>query len=521
MGFDLYDALLFALTAVTAFGVVSNLVARSGGTRRAASGFGLLGALFVGGLGNLEGLLEGLYSSRALPGSFWFRINIPDLAGSLQNGSFYPGSGWWWWRASRVLRDLDLFSKPVLYQPIDEFPFFSFLLGDNHPHKLALPFVLLAIGLAANLFFQVQQMQPNPEGDPPAAKRRWIGWAWLWRREIGKSLFYAIVLGGLAFLNTWDFPIYLGLVLLAYAAGRYLSVQHNDSSAQPIQPNLRRIVLETAALGFGLGLASILLYSFFYLSFSSQAGGVLPYVFQPTRLAQYLVMFGPFVFILVFFIYTAARRTVPRGSLLRSFARAWLAITGLCFSIFILLLAAGLLLFNSSSTEIQSTILRMLGGLTPADAFGRILQARVFQPWLYLVLSTLMALALTAILSRARAEQTQPAARFALLLAFTGLALTLVVEFVYLRDNFGMRMNTVFKLYFQAWVMMACASAYGVWWVCRSAARPVRVIFQVGVTAADGSRAGLHGHGHIQPHGRLPVYAQPGCGRDFRGQISG
>ena len=61
-----------------------------------------------------------------------------------------------------MLHDLDLFAKPVVYQPIDEFPFFSFLLGDNHPHKLALPFVLLAIGLAANLLFQVQQMQPEP-----------------------------------------------------------------------------------------------------------------------------------------------------------------------------------------------------------------------------------------------------------------------------------------------------------------------------------------------------------------------
>ena len=53
-----------------------------------------------------------------------------------------------------MLRDLDLFYKPVPYQPIDEFPFFSFLLGDNHPHKLALPFVLLCVGLALNLLLK-------------------------------------------------------------------------------------------------------------------------------------------------------------------------------------------------------------------------------------------------------------------------------------------------------------------------------------------------------------------------------
>jgi len=35
------------------------------------------------------------------------------------------------------------------------------------------------------------------------------------------------------------------------------------------------------------------------------------------------------------------------------------------------------------------------------------------------------------------------------------------VEFVYLRDIFGTRMNTVFKFYFQAWVVWGIAGAYG------------------------------------------------------------
>ncbi|PJF23940.1 MAG: hypothetical protein CUN53_20355, partial [Phototrophicales bacterium] len=40
--------------------------------------------------------------------------------------------------------------------------------------------------------------------------------------------------------------------------------------------------------------------------------------------------------------------------------------------------------------------------------------------------------------------------------------LTLAPEFVYLRDNFGTRMNTIFKFYYQAWLLWGIASAYAV-----------------------------------------------------------
>jgi len=41
----------------------------------------------------------------------------------------------------------------------------------------------------------------------------------------------------------------------------------------------------------------------------------------------------------------------------------------------------------------------------------------------------------------------------------------LCVELFYLRDSFGVRMNTVFKFYYQAWVMLGCAGAYAIWWL--------------------------------------------------------
>jgi uncharacterized membrane protein len=41
--------------------------------------------------------------------------------------------------------------------------------------------------------------------------------------------------------------------------------------------------------------------------------------------------------------------------------------------------------------------------------------------------------------------------------------LTLIPDFAYLQDGFGVRINTVFKLYYQGWLLWSIASAFGLW----------------------------------------------------------
>jgi YYY domain-containing protein len=506
VAFDLYDSLLFALTLIGSFGVVYNLVASTLEARHKEGevppspgpplAAGVLGGLLVTIMGNLEGVLESLHASGVLPVSFWAWIDIPGLAAERVTASWYPGDIFlWWWRASRVLADKNFLGQNMIVQPIDEFPFFSFLLGDNHPHVLALPFVLLAIALAFNLLLRQIGKERSPVIEVAASESQsrppwWNPVAFAFDDDWLLFIFSALILGALGFLNTWDLPIYLGLVMLVYGLGLVMVKGRLD----------RDIIVRTVVLGLGLGILSGLLYTFFYLSFSSQAAGILPYVFPPTRLPQYLVMFGSFIFLIVCFLISYLRQPgEQRRRLLKSALTWWWRILLICIGLYLLImLLIAIALFLQQmlpGSTLGVTIQSILGGMSLNQAFGASVIARLHDPWLLILLSALLALVLANVGSllhkRLTSEEPQsgvisplPAVSsdaFVFILIFTGLALTLVVEFLYLRDSFGVRMNTVFKFYYQAWIMLGCASAYGVWWLLDRLKKPaMRVLFVSG-----------------------------------------
>jgi uncharacterized membrane protein len=65
---------------------------------------------------------------------------------------------------------------------------------------------------------------------------------------------------------------------------------------------------------------------------------------------------------------------------------------------------------------------------------------------------------------------------FVLLLIFTAALLTLGPEFVYLRDNFGQRLNTTFKFYYQAWVMFGVAGLFALDYLWRELTGRARLV---------------------------------------------
>jgi YYY domain-containing protein len=540
VAFNLGVATWFALTLLGAFSVVYDLVraaalrrlpawtagaratpgsAQAVATRPPGIGrgirYGLLGALLVGILGNLEGLLEMAYNASLVPLRWIQWFDIKDLTGSAPTGAL-SGGFWWWWHASRVVHDQLLGNT---FEVIDEFPFFSFLLGDLHPHVLALPFALLAIALALNLLLETTdlRLQATPPqaavgragSESPVASLFRSFWSFLGHATGlgGPGIFlYALALGALSFLNTWDFPIYLVLVALALGIG--LASNHGLG---------RAVFGRVIGAGVLFGLLGVLLYLPFYLGFQSQAGGILPNLFFPTRFGQYFLMFGPFLVVAVFFLLVVAHE-LPRNEWLGRALRLlfWLVLLPVLF--LGLLLVSALVLPAPLGTAVGDLVFRSngqvanaLGDRTTGQAAALVLQLRAANPWTFLVVAGLIAWAGGVLWSYFSTAEPQDAGSteslatgagtdltrsraakdalcspvtidlFVVLMIGVALLLTLAVEFVFLKDYFSSRMNTVFKFYYQAWILLALAAGYGLSRLAERETRPAYALPGLGL----------------------------------------
>jgi len=488
IAFNLGIALLFAWTLTGAFSVVYNLAAgfreqvcrtqaaapaagREGAHSGAAIRFGLLGAWLVAVAGNLEGFFEMLHSRGLVSEAFWNWLDIKNLANATVTGNWYPTDNWWWWRASRVIHDRDFLGNSV--EVIDEFPFFSFMLGDMHPHVLALPFVLLAVGLSLNLVLSSRRNEAHPpdENSTLSTLRYTFGEPW-WAFVV-----YAVCIGAIGFLNTWDLPIYFVIMLGAYAIQQRV-----------VSPG--RWFTNTLIIGLAMGLLSFILYLPFYISFQSQAGGILPNLLFSTRWQQFAVMFGLQLFILIGFLAAhwgkiwRCAALKARFNLVRDTLALWWGLFLGAFAVMFLLLASLFLTAPGRSflegVRNNEAVRQMIGDLPWNELLVRLLAWRLASPWTAFVVALLLAVLVALLLRGLNRLQTdnneyaycqvEPTTTFALWLALVGLALVFSVEFIYLRDTFGTRMNTVFKFYYQAWVLLSLGGAYGIFYVFGGAA---------------------------------------------------
>jgi uncharacterized membrane protein len=151
---------------------------------------------------------------------------------------------------------------------ITEFPDFSFLLADLHAHVLALPYAVLAVGVALHLWLAPGSSQAGTEhAFQPGTRHSCLG---LGIFGAGRGRWVALIVAGLSIgalylINGWDLPTYLALALVALGLHQWNA--HGRTFTAALWADVARAALPLLALCF-------IPYLPFYLHFVSPGQGV-------------------------------------------------------------------------------------------------------------------------------------------------------------------------------------------------------------------------------------------------------
>ncbi|MBC8161701.1 MAG: hypothetical protein H7Z42_10835, partial [Roseiflexaceae bacterium] len=433
VAYNLAVPTIFALTALGAFGVTYNLLARrrtenkeqrtknkepqnrrtvepednqqqnthhaTRTTNRRAIAAGLLAALFVTTLGPLTQaawFLPGSADQGDMGISEECRLESSYAAQQDCRGR----NEWAFWDATRAV-GMAISKQTGNYDgTISEFPFFTFLFADLHAHMIALPIALLTLGLSLALIRTGNARTGNYRTE---------------NRRIG-SLFVvlcslALAIGALAATNTWDYPTYLGLgvLMLGLVWGR------RWQRGTPLLAALANWALWAG----GLVLLSRLLFLPFHQSFATEYAGFELWSGPRTGAAEFLKINGLWLFLLLAGLLLIQRR---RGTSLLTLVLCGLATIVLCL----------------------------------AAAFGGWPALVLIVPMLGVAIGTLIDLLFR---ERSGGEMVPSVATVVpALWACAALGLCLLSELIVAKGDIG-RMNTVFKLGMQSWTLFALVSA--------------------------------------------------------------
>ncbi len=380
VAFNLAIPTLFALVLTGGFSIVTHL------TRRWWAG--LLGGFFVALLANLDGLHQVLAAWQ----------NHTPLAFDF-------------WASSRVI--------PFT---INEFPFWSFLFADLHPHVIDLPVEILAIGLAVAL---ISERPTRPDS---------------MTLTVSRVLLLGLVLGAIACINTWDLPTYALLLSLAILWRGYHRLQSSGRLSYGV-------VKRVGGSLVGMLAGAYLFYAPFFAHFQTTAASGTGPVSNPDQLADYTTLFGIWLFIAASFFFVELYQ--------------W---------------AAGRLTLSLADEQQDVGARPAYAMLFWALALGAgLLALLVYIVWgkLLPVLYTLLALGVILLLVQGHRQRASKQITYLFLLL--GIGLSILVETVYIRDFLDNsdweRMNTVFKFFMQVWLFYALGSALAVFEIIRWAWR--------------------------------------------------
>jgi YYY domain-containing protein len=382
VAYNLVVPLLFALTGIGAFSVAYNLF---GGHRRGALLAGVIALVFCVMLGNL-GVVRLIRLSLISLGGDVFPSTIPAFSETvtmsrglwevIAHGAKLPIriESWYWYPTRIIPADTG--------NPIAEFPAFTFLYGDLHAHMIAFPLTLLSLLLAV---YWTRDSRP-----------RW-----------SSILVGGLVIGSLWPTNSWDYPTYLALGLIALVMG----IRHGSARSRLTS------ILWRGGLLLGL---SLLLYRPYFQHYVAGYSSFERWSGLHTPVNIYLWIYGMLLFPVVVRLLIEAHRLVVRARLRFGVGLG------------LLLVGLGALLVAGFALGYEVVVITVPFGILSAS----------------LVLFPRMA----------------GRRRFLWFVVGTCLALSLGVEVLVLKGDIG-RQNTVFKFYLQVWILLSVAAGASLAWI--------------------------------------------------------
>lgn len=432
-GFNLAIATFFAMLVGSIFSVVLNL------TRRVVPG--ILAALFVGVIGNLNGawqLLRGLMSVATVHWSAPFIGGVVDVLSGVQQALFahQPLPAFDFWESTRIV--------PPVGGPITEFPYFTYLFADLHPHLMAYPMTAAGLALAVDLL---------------------LGSHRTFSRGLVFLLLGALLLGAIAVTNPWDYPTYLGVVGMGALVGAY-SVRRTLGW---------REIARAAGWVCGLAALSFLLYLPFKRDYQTvfttgiglvrditpqmlssnnvSADQIRDSLMTPLRI--YLEHFGLYLFIIASYLVLVLLQDTGLGARLSRLPT----------------LAQFVWYYRERLRRVRHAMALARRIRAPREPFVdgslligfAILLVGLLALHDFLLAFLVGMIGLTILLMFRLARQLGALQLFSLTLILLPLGLSLATQVIFIKDWLAegpdFRMNTIFKFYNQAWILYAVSAA--------------------------------------------------------------